>query len=508
MEVDHLFRPRLIDANVTRNNITVGWYDVHDAVHYTLQAAFTADMSDPFFDEEINFTVFTFSDLPYATRVYFRMRANAAHPEHSSPWVTFDATTEVRITPIILHSIDKTNIYEEQVYLTWNIDEQNPVDSIGLSPMDAASTAPEVGRYLTPTELSEGAAWITGLDKNTAYRVNIFDTSKPGIYDKSYNEVTFRTAGPPAGAIHIGPDDHLGQLLSENDKDPDIPEGTTYYLEAGTAYEMTGLTLTKGLRIVAAPGIRPRITLTSNFFFSGMLSEFYIEGIDWINPTAQNYFVNNVGTGATYTIDEFSLVDCRFTGFDRGFIRTQASGDKVFRNILIDDCVFNIVETFAYGGYGFLIMASSTDRVEKYTVTNSTFYNSCKLGRGLMEATSELGEMEITVSNCTFYDSFAGSLLYVPYLGGGHITVTNNLFAGPLTRTGIYNIPSAIPSTVNKNYFTADAKQGNYPLPTAPIILTESSEDLFADPEGADFTLIDKESEAYTEWIGDPRWIK
>ncbi|MCD8186738.1 MAG: DUF5123 domain-containing protein, partial [Rikenellaceae bacterium] len=259
LEVDQLFRPRLIEAIITKNNITIGWYDIHDAVSYTLEASYSADLSDPIFSEDIHHTVVTLTELSYATRVYFRLRANAAVSANSSPWITFNEETGIRTTAIILHSVNKTNIFEEEVYLTWNIDPENPVDSIGLSPIDAASAAAEVGRYLTSAEIAEGGAKITGLEKNTAYRVNIYDTSK-GFYDRPYNEVTFRTAGPSAGAIQVGPDDDLRALILQNDTDLEIPEGTTYYLEAGSSYEMAGMTLIKGLRIVAAPGIRPKIT--------------------------------------------------------------------------------------------------------------------------------------------------------------------------------------------------------------------------------------------------------
>lgn len=515
-EIKDLFRPRLMDSTIIGNNITVAWYDMYDAVSYTLEAAYDQNFTNMLFTEELERSVLKITDLPYGTQVFFRLRANAADAKNSSAWVTFNATTEKRITAMILHSVDKSNILENEVLVTWTVDAENPVDSIGVTPLDALSTSPAVGRYLTEDEIAAGSAVLDGLEKNTVYKLNVYDSSKPGKYDKPYNEVQFRTAGPPAGAINISMSDDLGAILAANDKDSEIPEGTTYYIEPGSSFNMTGVTITKGFRLVAAPGVRPKITLTSNFQLSGNISEFYIEGIDIYNPTSASYFINNGSGGTNFTIGEFSLIDCQFSGCARGFIRTQGVGTKNFGKMLIDNCIMNVVESYSGGGFGFFLLNTETDIVESFTVTNSTFYKTCVLGKGIIEAQKELGSMDITITNCTFYDSFAGTLILTQNLGGGNAVVSNNLFAGSLNEKGettvshggIYRIPSTVSGTASKNYYTPEFILGGYPLPVAPIKLTTPSKELFESPSTGNLTIIDKTSPAYENRVGDPRWLK
>ena len=512
-EVKDLFRPLIVSPVVVNNNITVAWGQLYEAVSYTLEAAYDQNFTNMLFTREMDQSVLKLTDLPYGTQVYFRLRANAADPVNSSTWVTFNATTARRITAPILKAVDKANIMENEVTVNWSIDPENPVDSIGVTPLDPLALAQPVGRYLTAEELEAGSAVLQGLEKNTVYRLNVYDTSKPGTYDKPYNERQFRTAGPPAGAIHIGPSDDLRTILSTNDLDPNIPQGTTYYIAAGSSYTMTGFTVTKGLRLVAAPGVRPKITFTSNFQFSGNISEFYIEGIDLDNPTAASYFVNNGSGGVEYTVEEFSLVDCTIKGCDRGFIRTQGAMNKTYGHILIDNCIINVVETYSGGGYGFIFMNSETDVVNALTVTNSTIYNTCMLGNELIDMNKNTGNVEILITNNTFYDSFKGVFLYMASLGSGNAVIQNNLFAGSaVSHDGFYRVSPEVVLTAGKNYYTNGyTGASGYPFTpaaNAAVQLTATDEILFESPSTGNFTIIDKSSPAYLEQIGDPRWIK
>ena len=105
------------------------------------------------------------------------------------------------------------------------------------------TTLPGVSRYLTIEEMMQGYAEVDGLTKNTLYAVNLYDTSKPRKYDKPYNQVTFRTAGPSAMSIQVGLEDDLSAMLLDNDVDPEVPEGTEYYLPAGSSYRVTPFSL-------------------------------------------------------------------------------------------------------------------------------------------------------------------------------------------------------------------------------------------------------------------------
>ncbi len=157
-----------------------------------------------------------------------RVRANAANAINNSQWAYASATTEPRPDYAkIVEDVSRGEITENTAVIRWAIDPENPVDSISVKPsMDA--TLEEVTRYLTAEEMAQGYAEIDGLTKNTLYAANLYDTGKPRKYDKPYNQVTFRTAGPSMETIIIGWDDNLSEILNTNNDNADIPEGTEY----------------------------------------------------------------------------------------------------------------------------------------------------------------------------------------------------------------------------------------------------------------------------------------
>ncbi len=124
----------------------------------------------------------------------------------------------------LVEDVSKTEITESSAIIRWKKDnKQNPVDSISIIPM-MNTTLPGISRYLTIEEMMQGFAEVDGLTKNTLYAVNLYDTSKPRKYDKPYNQVTFRTAGPSAMSIPVGLDDDLSAMLLNNDVDLKCPK--------------------------------------------------------------------------------------------------------------------------------------------------------------------------------------------------------------------------------------------------------------------------------------------
>ena len=51
-------------------------------------------------------------------------------------------------------------------------------------------------------------------------------------------------------SIPVGLDDDLSAMLLNNDVDLEVPEGTEYYLPAGSSYRVTPFALMKGFRLV------------------------------------------------------------------------------------------------------------------------------------------------------------------------------------------------------------------------------------------------------------------
>ena len=254
-KVDDLFQPRFVleKPEVKANSVTLVWYKVNDAASYTVELYRDQYHTDLFMNLETTDPYVFIDDIPYGTTFYIRVRSNAARTENNSQWSYVSASTEARPEYAkLVEDVSKTEVTESSAVIRWKKDnKQNPVDSISIMPM-MDTTLSGVSRYLTIEEMMQGYAEVDGLTKNTLYAVNLYDTSKPRKYDKPYNQVTFRTAGPSAMSIQVGLDDDLSAMLLNNDINPEVPEGTEYYLPAGSSYRITPFTLMKGFRLAGS----------------------------------------------------------------------------------------------------------------------------------------------------------------------------------------------------------------------------------------------------------------
>lgn len=206
-KIDDLFQPRFVldEPEVTGNSISLVWYEVNDAVSYTVEYYLDQYHNNLFMAQETTVPQLFVDDIPYGTTYYIRVRSNAADAVNNSQWSYATASTEKRPEfTRLLEDVSKTEITETSAVIRWKKNyQQDPVDSISVMPM-MDTTLPSVSRYLTIDEMLQGYAEIEGLTKNTLYTVNVYDTSKPRKYDKPYNSVTLRTAGPSASSIPVG----------------------------------------------------------------------------------------------------------------------------------------------------------------------------------------------------------------------------------------------------------------------------------------------------------------
>ena len=230
-KINDLFQPRFVleEPEVKGNSISLVWYKVNDAVSYTVEYYLDQYHSNLFMAQETTVPQLFVDDIPYGTTYYIRVRSNAADEANNSQWSYTTTSTEKRPEfTHLLEDVSKTEITETTAIIRWKKDyKKDPVDSISVMPMMDA-TLPGVSRYLTIDEMLQGYAEIEGLTKNTLYTVNVYDTNKPRKYDKPYNSITLRTAGPSASSIPVGPEDDLSAMLLENDLNPEIPEGTRF----------------------------------------------------------------------------------------------------------------------------------------------------------------------------------------------------------------------------------------------------------------------------------------
>lgn len=515
-KIDDLFQPRFVleKPEVKSNSITLVWYKVNDASSYTVELHqdtyykslfMSVDTTDPF--------VFL-DDIPYGTTFYIRVRSNAANAANNSQWTYTNASTEARPEYAkLLEDVSKTEITENSAIIRWKVDAQNPVDSISVMPM-MDKTLANVSRYLTEDEKVQGRAEVTGLDKNTLYAVNIYDTSKPRKYDKPYNQATFRTAGPAAESITVGWDDDLTKLLTDNNDNADIPEGTEYFLPAGSAYRLTPFAVKKGFRLVGSTeGIKPIVTLESSW---NVVAGSYISSMEFVNVEFRQEILNSYffNSGNAYTMENISFVNCDFYGFGRGFWRHQGANVKHLMNLEMEGCKFEQCG-WQTGAYGTFHLGSTDKEGNSYDNVERVIYRNCTFSRdnnstdgwgwGNIFYASNLDKpIHLEYKNVTFY-SFCRNqrMINIQSAVGSELIIEGVVLASPCGE--IYSIGANTTTTFSNNYTTKDYVLGGSKINATDLDITAA--ELFVDPEKGDLTIKDSSSPIVTNRAGDTRWI-
>lgn len=515
-KIDDLFQPRFVleKPEVKSNSITLVWYKVNDASSYTVELHQDTYYKSLFMSVTTAEPFVFLDDIPYGTTFYIRVRSNAVNEANNSQWTYTDASTEARPEYAkLLEDVSKTEIAENSAVIRWKIDSQNPVDSISVMPM-MDKTLANVSRYLTEDEKEQGRAEVTGLDKNTLYAVNIYDTSKPRKYDKPYNQATFRTAGPAAESITVGWDDDLTKLLTDNNDNAEIPEGTEYFLPAGSSYRLTPFAIKKGFRLVGSTeGIKPIVTMESSW---NVVSGSYISGMEFVNVEFRQEILNSYffNTGNAYMMENISFVNCDFYGFGRGFWRHQAANNKHLMNFEMEGCKFEQCG-WQTGAYGTFHLGStdkegnSYDNVERVVYRNCTFSrdNNSTDGWGwgnIFYAPNLDKPIHLEYKNVTFY-SFCRNqrMINIQSAVGSELVLEGIVLASPCGE--IYSIGANTTTSFSNNYTTKDYALGGSKINATDLDMTAA--ELFVDPEKGDLTIKDSSSPIVTNRSGDTRWI-
>ncbi|MFA9189538.1 DUF5123 domain-containing protein [Flavobacterium sp. FBOR7N2.3] len=510
-----LFQPKFVLAAplVQSNSIALVWYKVNDADSYTIELHTDNYYKSLYKEYIVTDTQVFMDDIPYKTQFYIRLRANHADAAHNSEWAYTSALTEDRPAfAEILQRVEKLNINETSVKLNWIVDTQNPVDSISVEP-SLAKELPAIGRYLTSEEISSGEATITGLEKNTLYNVNVYDTNKPRRYDKPYNQVTFRSAGPSAETILVENGTDLDALLRANNEDPTIPEGTEYFLEAGSLFKITPFTILKGFKLIGGTqGERPQIEMNGNWNIAegSYLSSLAFENIRFYQTIDASYFFNS---GNSWTIGEITFYNCVFNHFKRGFWRHQGGGKyKEIGNLDMSYCTFDEVGGHT-GPYGTFVFGSAgADNVKRAIFSNCTFmrdyYQTTDKNRNfknLFDYGTSAYPIHLEYQNISIYDyAYNRSLINIPAAVGSTLIFKNVLLASASGRV-IQAIAANTTTEFSNNYTTTD-----YLLGASAIQGTElgiSALDLFVNPTAGNLMIKDSNSPIVTNRVGDTRWL-
>ena len=515
-KIDDLFQPRFVleKPEVKSNSITLVWYKVNDASSYTVELHQDTYYKSLFMSVDTTEPFVFLDDIPYGTTFYIRVRSNAANAVNNSQWTYTNASTEARPEYAkLLEDVSKTEITENSAIIRWKVDVQNPVDSISVMPM-MDKTLANVSRYLTEEEKAQGRAEVTGLDKNTLYAVNIYDTSKPRKYDKPYNQATFRTAGPAAESITVGWDDDLTKLLTDNNDNAEIPEGTEYFLPAGSSYRLSPFAIKKGFRLVGSTeGIKPIVTMESSW---NVVAGSYISGIEFVNVEFRQEILNSYffNSGNAYTLENISFVNCDFYGFGRGFWRHQGANNKHLMNFEMEGCKFEQCG-WQTGAYGTFHLGStdkegnSYDHLERVIFRNCTFSrdNNSTDGWGwgnIFYAPNLDKPIHLEYKNVTFY-SFCRNqrMINIQSAVGSELVLEGVVLASPCGE--IYSIGANTTTSFSNNYTPKDYALGGSKINATDLDMTAA--ELFVDPEKGDLTIKDSNSPIVTNRSGDTRWI-
>ena len=517
-KVDDLFQPRFVleKPEVKANSVTLVWYKVNDAASYTVELYRDQYHTDLFMNLETTDPYVFIDDIPYGTTFYIRVRSNAARTENNSQWSYVSASTEARPEYAkLVEDVSKTEVTESSAVIRWKKDnKQNPVDSISIMPMMDTPLS-GVSRYLTIEEMMQGYAEVDGLTKNTLYAVNLYDTSKPRKYDKPYNQVTFRTAGPSAMSIQVGLDDDLSAMLLNNDVNPEVPEGTEYYLPAGSSYRITPFTLMKGFRLAGSrDGVKPVVVLEGswNIAAGSYISSLEFDNIEFRHEANNNYFMN---VDKPYTIENVSFVNCDFISLRRGFWRHQSANAKYVMNFEMEGCRFEKCG-WQTSAFGMVYLKSfddkagvSYDQFDRAIFRNCTFSNDNDGTNGygwgnLFYAPYMDKPIYLEYKNVTIYNySRNQRLINIESAVGSELVMKGILLASPCG--DLFAIGANTTTTFSDNYTTADYLLGGKNMNATALDITAA--ELFADPVNGDLTIKDTSSPIVSSRAGDTRWL-
>nr|WP_315202096.1 DUF5123 domain-containing protein [uncultured Flavobacterium sp.] len=514
-KVEDLFQPKFVlkEPFVKSNSIAVVWYEVNDADSYTVELHLDNYYSSLFKSYTITDTQILMDDIPYKTQFYIRVRANKADKKFNSRWSNTGALTEERPAfAAILNPVTKVNITETNVTVSWKIDSANPVDSISVSPA-SSKILPAIGRKLTAAEIKIGQAKVEGLEKSTAYNVNVFDNKKPRVYDRPYNQVTFRSAGPSAGQILINKGDDLDKILRDNNSNPAIPEGTEYFLEAGSLFKITPFTISKGFRLVGGTqGDRPQIEMNGNWNIAegAYLSALAFENIRFYQTIDASYFFNS---GTAWTVGDVTFYNCVFNYFKRGFWRHQGNGKyKEVGNFEMTYCTFQDVGGHS-GPYGtFALGSAGADNFKRAVFNNCTFMrdyygttNNTYNFKNLFDYGTSTYPIYLEYNNVTIYDyAYNRSLINIPAAAGSTLVFKNVLLASACGKL-IQGIAAGCTTIYSNNYTTTDYLLG--PTSMQGTALGINALNLFVDPKAGNLKIKDPNSPIVLNKVGDLRWL-
>ena len=405
----------------------------------------------------------------------------------------------------IFNPLDNSDRGEDFIHVTWDSDKE--VTGIVVTDAD--------GNEVRTIQLNEedkkaGEYTIAGLNPSTTYIVMI----QNGEAVRGTLNATTTAAMPAADFKYFLPADTkiLSTQLLKDIAAEAVAAGndeTNFSVTIGIPADMTinfhgesedgsatNVKVPDGMSVTffgLAGGEAPTLNFVKNIDVEGSHAFIAFENVKVVDAGAA-YFVNQ---GNACTIGEFRVKDCEMAGFKNAFFRMQNSTVKVIEKLIIDNSIFHDM----CSGYSFIHVdaGSGAGVVKNIDIDNSTLYNVATGGK--MFIYSKATDMEsISVRNTTFYNCIGNNNYWVDFNGAG----TSGAFEFIkclFTKTPddvTKNIRSNNDPTFDECYHTTDF----YKTLKGSNELGISSEDLFVDPENADFHF----KGGRILYCGDPRW--
>jgi hypothetical protein len=441
------------------------------------------------------------------TSYYLRVRAiSDTKPE--SKWVyyrtgsgkgTFKTKAEQLFYPVT-----KADIFENAIHVTWQLNAD--VDRLAI--MKDGEVIENV--TLTDELRQAGEYTFNGLNPITTYTIEIY---KGESTRRGQLKVTTAAAPPAASYTYELPAgaDITGALLKEVAEKAKAASGSRtnysativipadaevgFYTEGESG--LSNVTIPDGMSVAffgKAGGEAPTIKFNKNIELEGSHTFITFQNVKIVDNGA-GYFVNQ---SKASTVGTFTIQDAEVSGFKTAFFRLQGNNEKTINQLVLDNSIFHDM----CSGYSFIHVDASSGKgvVKNIKIHNCTVYNIATGGK--MFIYSKNTDMEsIEIDYLTMYNSIGNNNYLIDFgsdsYGADTFIITNSIFA-KTPDTVTKNIRAKVLPTYMNTFTTTDFSKT---LKGAEA-LSMTSDELFKDPENANFTLTTTAIQA-----GDQRWI-